>query len=345
MNPVDENTLFRKIKRWLKSMPLAAIPIMFYRVLRGFGAYRRILRACPPEEGWQIYFMDYDGSGDTYLTCGYLQAKGLLDSHTAFAASGNLSLKIAKLFLFGRYTSVVPKAALTVRMMERFCGQNLKLLPLLYESDYLEYSGIFRLMAGHRGLDFMSMLKIGLEANCGVPYEEGPWIQPEFSYDSAEVDAIFRTHGLISGRTVLLAPYAGKHGLWGISMAFYAELAKKLWEKGFTVCSNSSDPQKEPPVPGTTPLLVPHRLVRAFCEKAGGFVGLRSGLCDIVSAAKGCRKIVLYGDMPVPSIVASHREFFSMGNMRLCEDAVELETVGRNEKKVLSQVIAQLLLE
>lgn len=335
--------LLRKVKRRLKGAPPVAIPIMFCRVLRGFGVYRRILRACPPEAGWRVWFMDYDGSGDTYLTCGYLQSKGLLGSHDAFAASGSLSLKIAELFPFGRYTSAAPKAALAVRMMERFYGQRLELLPLLYESDYLEYSGIFRKMAGYRELDFMSMLKIGLEANCGVPYEEGPWVQPEFPYDPTEVDEIFRTHGLIPGRTVLLAPYAGKHDMWDIPMTFYAELARMLQEKGFTVCTNSGDPQKEPPVPGTEPLLVPHRLMRAFCERAGGFVGLRSGLCDIVAAAKGCRKIVLFGDMPIPSIIASHREFFSIKNMGLCEDAIELEVVEKNQKRMLSEMIGQFI--
>lgn len=47
-----------------------------------------------------------------------------------------------------------------------FCSMTKR--ELLYESDYLEYSGIFRRMVGCRGLDFMSMLKIGLEANCDV---------------------------------------------------------------------------------------------------------------------------------------------------------------------------------
>lgn len=338
MNPVGENGLFRKIKRWLKSMPLVAIPIMFCRVLRGFGTYRRILRACPLEEGWCVYFMDYDGSGDTYLTCGYLQAKGLLDSRAAFAASGNLSLKIAKLFPFGRYTSAAPKAALTVRMMERFLGQRLKLLPLLYESDYLEYSGLLRLMAGHRGLDFMSMLKIGLEANCGVPYNESPWEQPRFPYDQAELDEIFEKYSLIPGRTILLAPYAGKHEMWGIPMEFYAKLAAQLREAGYMVCTNSGDMRREPPVPGTIALLIPHRLVRAFCEMAGGFVGLRSGLCDMVSAAERCKKIVLYGKMPIPSAVATHQEFFSIKNMGLCAD-VEEEECDWNKEPILIDII------
>lgn len=339
MNSVSEDSLMRRVKKWLKSKPMAAIPIMFYRVLRGYRAYRHILRDCPPEEGWRIYFMDYDGSGDTYLTCGYLQAKKQIDSKAAFAASGNLSLKIAKLFPFGRYTSVAPKSALTVRMMERFLGQKLRLSPLLYESEFLEYSGILRRMHGYRGLDFMLMLKTGLEISCKIPYDETPWEQPKFPYDQTELDEIFEKYDLIPGKTVVLAPYAGKHNMWGIPMGFYEELAERLKKDGYVVCTNSGDVKKEPIVPGTIPLFVSHRLMRFFCEQAGCFIGLRSGLCDIISAAEGCKKVILYApDIPIAG-VCSYQEFFSIRNMKLCIDAIEWE-IGQNcTEKILSHIL------
>lgn len=337
---IDKGEALKRLKKRIKNMPMLAIPIMFFgRVLLGLRTYRRILKACPPKDGWRIHFMDYDGSGDTYLICGYLQSKELIGEQDAFVASGGLSMKIAKLFPFGRFFQVEPKAALTVRMMERFYGKRLTILPLLYESDFLEYSGVLRIMAGHRGMDFMSMLKVGLEINCGVPYEEGLWKQPEFSYDSLELDEIFRSYSLIPGKTVLLAPYAGKHDLWGIPMIFYEKLAQNLQAKGFTICTNSSDPQKEPPVPGTTPLLIPHRLMRPFCEQAGCFIGLRSGLCDIISDAKKCTKVILSGDMTIPSAIVSHHNFFSLKNMGLCENAIEIEYHRNAPEKILFQII------
>lgn len=342
MNSIGKDGLIRRVKKWIKNRPMVAIPIMFCRVLRGFSAYRRILEACPPEEGWRVYFMDYDGSGDTYLTCGYLQAKGRLGSNTAFAASGNLSLKIAKLFPFGRYTSVAPKAALTVRMMERFLRQRLKLLPLLYESDYLEYSGLFRRMAGFRGLDFMSMLKIGLEVNCGLSYDEMPWEQPRFPYEQVELDKVFEKYNLVPSKTVVLAPYAGKHDMWGIPMAFYAMLAERLRAAGNTVCTNSGNVKKEPPVPGTVPLLVPHRLMRPFCELAGGFIGFRSGLCDMISATH-CKKAVLYSPRIQIGGIVSHYEFFSLKNMELCEDAVEMEVDMESSERIIDRIVKQFL--
>ena len=345
MNLLDEDSLWRRVKKRLKCMPLVAIPLMFCRILRGYGAYRHILRTCPPEEGWRIYFMDYDGSGDTYLTCSYLQAKNQLDANAAFAAAGGLSLKIAELFPFGRYTSDAPKAAMAARMMERFLGQRLRVQPVLYESVYLEYSGILRRMTGCRGLDFMSMLKIGLEINCNIPYEEGPWEQPEFPYASAEVDEILHTYDLIPGKTILLAPYAGKNKMWGISVTFYEELVQRLHGKGFMVCTNSSDTKREPPIPGTMPLRIPHRLMRPFCEQAGYFIGLRSGLCDIISSAKACKKIVLYAsDMNSCFYgICTHQQFFSLKNMKLCEEAVEIEVDMESFERIIERIIKQFL--
>ena len=321
----DDGSL-KRLKRWIKNFPpIAILGLFFMRILSGWRAYRKMLTECPPEEGWRIWFMDYDGSGDTYLTCGYLQSKGFIGKHDAFAASGGLSKKVAELFPFGRFTSVKPKVALNVRLMERFLGQRLKLMPLLYESDYLEHSGLMRRVAGIRGIDFMTMLKIGLEANCGVPFDDGLWHQPEFPYDPAEVEAIFRENGLKPGRTALIAPYAGKSEMWGVPMSFYEEITRRLQEKGYTVCTNSGNAKREPPISGTCPLLVPHRLLKPFCQRAGIFIALRSGLCDMVSDAEGCKKIILYTDMPIHSVCTSHMEFFSLRNMGLCEDTVEVE--------------------
>ena len=333
--------MLRRVKEAVKRMPLLAMTGVFVlRVLRGFDTYRRILQACPAQEAGNIYFMDYDGSGDTYLTCGYLAYKGMIGPKDAFVGSGGLSLKIGKLFGFGRFVAVEAKAALNVRVMERFLGKRLELRPLLYESEYLEYSGILRFMSGYRGLDFMSMLKIGMDINCGLDYEEGTWTQPEFPWTPEEVEEIFQVHGLRPGKTALIAPYAGKNDMWGIPAGFYEKLAQQLLMEGFTVCTNSYDPQREPAVPGTAPILIPHRLMRAFCEKAGCFIGLRSGLCDIVSAAKDCKKIILYGEMTIPSASASHQEFFSLDAMGLCGDCLEVAYKSGQKDEIVSQLVS-----
>ncbi len=321
----SDEGLMKRLKKGIKAIPPIAIPGLFLmRVLSGWRAYRKMLTECPPEEGWRVWFMDYDGSGDTYLTCGYLQSKGLIGERDVFTSSNSPARRVAELFPFGRYVEIRSKAIPNVRVMERFLRQRLNILPLLYESDFMTYSGLMRRSAGIRGIDFMTMLKAGMEVNCGVPYEDGPWEQPEFPYDAGEVETLLTENGLIPGKTVLLAPYAGKGEMCGIPMEFYAELARQLKEKGYTVCTNSVDPQREPPTPGTQPLRIPYRLMRPFCQLAGYFLGLRSGLCDIISQAQ-CRKVILYAPNMRTDGICSFKEFFSLTNMGLCEDAVEVE--------------------
>ena len=337
----DFEAWLKAVKQWLKRLPLIVISGVFLvRILRGWRAYRGILRACPPEDGWRVWFMDYDGSGDTYLTCGYLQSRGLLGPKDAFAGSEGPSMKVARLLGFDRYVAVKQKAVLDMRLMERFYGRRLKLLPLLYESDYLEHSGVVRHMAGVHDIDFMTMLRIGLEANCGVPYEEGPWAQPVFTYDEEEIDAIFEEYELVPGKTVLLAPYAGKSDMWDIPMAFYTKLADKLHAAGFSVSTNASG-AKELAVPGTKPLLVPYRLARPFCERAGTFIGLRSGLCDIISGAR-CRKVILYSNKFKTGGPCTWQEFFSLRNMGLCGDVVESYVDGQNSSRAVLEIIQAL---
>ena len=338
----DTSKLLRQIKQWLKRIPpLTILGVFIVRVLRGYCTYQQIMRECPEEEKWNRYFMDYEGSGDAYLTCGYLQSRGAIGSGDAFIGSG-LSIKIAKLFPFERYVEVTAKNALTVRVMERFYGQKLKILPLLYESEYMEYEGVLRFMEGYKRLDFMTMLKVGLEYNVGLPYSEQPWIQPEFPYKSEELDDIFHTHNLVPGKTVLLAPYAGRHEIWGIPMEFYTQLTQQLQQAGYVVCTNSGNPIDEPPVPGTQPLLIPYRLIRPFCEKAGCFIGLRSGLCDIISASQVCKKIIFYLPFALDTRVSSFEKFFMLHNMGLCQDAMEIVLCKNDFRPIITLILREL---
>ena len=93
------------------------------------------------------------------------------------------------------------------------------------------------------------------------------------------------------GRTVILSPYAKS----------VVPIPKKIWEeivdcykvKGYQVLTNvSSD---ELPLPGTEPLRAELSEMKSVLEYVGTFVGIRSGLCDVVKTAE-CRKVALYPD-------------------------------------------------
>ena len=60
-----------------------------------------------------------------------------------------------------------------------------------------------------------------------------------------------------------------------------------------------------------------------FVEKAGFFIGVRSGLCDIISNAKA-GKVILY-DAQNRFFNGSAFEYFSLEKMGLCKDLLEIQ--------------------
>lgn len=94
-----------------------------------------------------------------------------------------------------------------------------------------------------------------------------------------------------AGNAVILSPYAKS----------VANLPSKSWDfiveyclkKGYQVYTNVAKEDKE--LPGTIRLEIRLNELQSVVERAGNFIGLRSGLCDIIKGAN-CRKIALYPD-------------------------------------------------
>ena len=102
---------------------------------------------------------------------------------------------------------------------------------------------------------------------------------------------------------------------------FWEALADGLKNKGFSVCTNSSG-ENEPAIFGTTAIFVPLNIVPQFISKSGYFIGVRSGLCDVISAATA-KKIILY-DAEERFFNSSSFEYFSLKRMGLSNDVVEI---------------------
>ena len=73
-----------------------------------------------------------------------------------------------------------------------------------------------------------------------------------------------------------------------------------------------------------------------WIEKAGYFIGVRSGFCDVVSGAKAT-KIVLYGSQD-RFFNGSAFEYFSLKSMGLSEDVVEI-LFERGDEGLIEKVI------
>lgn len=126
----------------------------------------------------------------------------------------------------------------------------------------------------------------------GLPDDIRPAV-PENRVSTEVITSFFREHALTPGRTVVLSPYANT--VMGLDFNFWNMLTDKFIAAGFCVCTNSGHPENEPPLKNTQAVFFPIEHARAIIEQAGCFIGLRSGLCDIIGLSEAT-KVVLYPD-------------------------------------------------
>ena len=96
---------------------------------------------------------------------------------------------------------------------------------------------------------------------------------------------------LVHTKTVIISPYA--KSVTKIPDNVWVTIADEYRKKGFMVCTNVSG--GEDPINATIPLEIPINQVISAVEYAGHFIGIRSGLCDIIHTAK-CKKTVVFRD-------------------------------------------------
>ncbi len=93
------------------------------------------------------------------------------------------------------------------------------------------------------------------------------------------------------GKSVILAPYA--KSVTALCPEIWKRITEYYLEKGYTCFTNVAC--GELPLPDTQPVSPRIAEVRSVVERAGTFVGLRSGLCDVLRTACG-KKTALYPD-------------------------------------------------
>ncbi len=323
----------KKLIRIVKRHPVLLIVALYRRdILAGFKLYKSLLEKYVAK-GKRLYYIEYQGLGDAYVSSALLDEKGLIYKDSILVVPGRGAAKAAELFPYGGTEVVSMDEVFRLRQMQRFYGKELMAEPLLYEPDHMVYCGILRYMSGLKNLDFIKMMEIGIKKNVkgfnNAGKKEKAYIEP---CNTKKVEEIFTQNDLKTNRTALLSPYINGHEL-NFSSDVYREMAQILIKKGYSVCTNSSDPVKEPVIEGTIPICVDLGLLQSFCEMGGLFIGSRSGLCDIV-ADSDCRKIFLY-DVSEFIGVSTWKEFFSLKNAKGKGEVTEL-TMPNDKEKLLA---------
>ena len=92
-------------------------------------------------------------------------------------------------------------------------------------------------------------------------------------------------------KSVVLSPYA--KSVTNISVEYWEQIISYYKEKGYTLYTNVTSEELE--LNGTKRLEVALNEMQSVVEHAGTFIGLRSGLCDVIKYAD-CDKTAIYPD-------------------------------------------------
>ncbi|MBR1409253.1 MAG: hypothetical protein IJ573_10225 [Clostridia bacterium] len=303
---------------------------------RGLAVYLRLREKYG--ENARFYVNHYPGTGDIYLTSMFMPAwaKRHPDERAVVTVIGKGGEKVAKLFPLQDVEVLSQQDTKALIRFYELCGDQMDIhVEILHYHAMAMNSGILERFAGYKGLDFLSIY-LGVVFPGLTPADAA---KPAFSENDPAIDALFDRYGLQRRKTVLLVPYANT--IDEMSDQFWTYLVAALKEKGYSVCTNVSG--DEEPLPGTEGVFVPYRGLRQFLETAGVTIQLRCGLTDMI-AGFDCKKIILY---PVDNFfqfgTGSLYDYFSLKNMDLSQDAVEIEfSRWKGERLVYERILEAL---
>lgn len=277
----------------------------FDRVAEKVEEGEKLYRTLGQKEDETLILCPYKGIGDIYFIGAYFKEYCRKENicKYRFVVVGGACKRVAAMF------GIEPVAAISQREADRiiryisFVG-NKKLNVRILNHNYMHYD-ILTPFEVHGRVSWGTMFLHGiLEFACVASIRAS---KPE----RKKAD-ISRYRGMKKGKTVILAPYANTVSNADVRM--WERLAEKYGKSGYAVFTNSIG-EKEPVIKGTMPLAAPLEEMPDLVEYAGTFIGIRSGICDLVASAKA-EKIVLYPD--------KSSLFFKMEDMGIAQDVTEI---------------------
>lgn len=301
-------------------------------VLRGRDIYRKLEKQYSPDH--HFFLCPYTGTGDVYLVGTLLPAylkKNGIDDYVFMVISASCR-KVAKIFDIPNIHQLKNMEDVTALLKYYMLCPKEARLKVLNDSWADIYTNLTQWIRGLHGMDFTQMFT-------RFVFELGEHARPEqpvLKDRQEDVDKVFVESGMTPGRTVVIAPYTTT--LSELPNEFWEKLAKELADRGYVVFTNSGGPG-EPVIDGTEAAFFPLEIAPQAMSRAGGFIGVRSGFCDVISGSTA-KKVVLY-DKHATFYNCSAYDYFSLEKMGLCTDAVELEYDNKNYLDILDSILKE----
>lgn len=268
------------------------------------------------------------GTGDYYFAGMYMGEWLKQNNITEWVmlCENKTVLKVTGLFkIFDNHTYVPPQqwTIHNMRKLIAFCN-----IPdyhyFHYAHSSLDYAGLCVMqpkpsrLFGYKGLE---MLDLYIHGAWFLP-RQSPYDSPVFNYTDEDMQNALEYLKADPQKCVLISPYSASYREHLPPLSFWENIVKHLNKCGYTVFTNCAGREKA--IKRTRKYLVPYNVSVPILNQMGGFIGIRSGLCDIVSTAT-CKKIVLhpYGGRNWPP--GTSLAFTGLNNMGLCNDALEYE--------------------
>ena len=175
-----------------------------------------------------------------------------------------------------------------------------------------------RMLEGFHFIDSYRWFVLGLK-------EEPILEKAKFSTWNAQIEEKIKCHKIAKGKTVIISPEA--NSVSRLPAGFWNELIDICKNAGFQVLINGNSRAN---IYHAEQIWFLYKDAAEILQYAGYFIGIRSGLCDIISTIS-CRKIILYPAKPRRINYSEHRsdiEFCGLRNMGLVDDSDNLYEIS-----------------
>lgn len=319
-----------QIKKTIKNMPLLAIPaVIVGKILPGFVQYCKLIKKYGSDVS--ILRTAWHGTGDYYICGMYLPEylkQNRISNYIFLVKTHSSEAKVTELFDgYKGHTEALESAEELSRFSE-FMQSPTPLCKSFECSEQLAFIGEH--LKGYRGLSLADFYKW-----YGFGFQSEPMkAEPHFTEDIHKIRIAMEKMGLPHGKTVLLSPFSTCSKAYLPPDSVWRNIAQHLKAQGYSVATNCFGSER--PVEGTVPVAIPYKELVPFLNEAGGFIGIRSGLCDILSKSS-CRKIVIHPERSDYWPDGSALKFVGMRAMGLDENISEL--LYTNDNKLITDVI------
>lgn len=291
----------------------------------GFWTYYRV-KSCYGKKT-TVFLIPWDGSGDAYYFV--LGCRHIIKEEDVVLTTSDSANRLIRLLGIKNSCKITCFQKRSLLLFASLMNDKVNDLTLTYCNSGLFEDGM-QALEGIHGLQYADFYRL-----CGYELD---YDLPDANCDYEELKKYCDELGIIHGKTVVLAPESVSCRSFGWEQ--WSTLIELLHENGLSVVVNASDSSLV--VDGVKTALIPYHLLLGVLNEAGYFLGIRSGLCDIV-AGSFCKMIVLYPKTTHGQ--STYLRFYGLEsfphrNTGLIQIEVETEDLC---EKVVNQILAECL--